>query len=66
MIVAKIAELTVDDPHSRILNRQVQVVIIIFNMVDSMRTFIAFGLTGAGKSFALNLLYGVDNPDDAN
>jgi putative ribosome biogenesis GTPase RsgA len=31
---------------------------------SSMRTFIAFGLTGSGKSFMLNLLYGVEDPDD--
>ena len=33
-------------------------------MVDSTRYIIAFGLTGAGKSYTLNLLAGVDDTDD--
>jgi len=33
-------------------------------MVDSTRYLIAFGLTGAGKSYTLNLLAGVEDPDD--
>jgi len=41
------------------------VIIIIKHMVDSsQRTVIAFGLTGAGKSFMLNLLMGIADPDN--
>lgn len=35
------------------------------NSSSQRRTLIAFGLTGVGKSYCLNLLAGADDPDQA-